>query len=651
MTEENKDLVTKVSVDPDLSGIKAFQKEIDAATRKVEKLDRAIRNANNLKPQSPYAPAGVSRAGGPAAGGVAAGAAAGGLGAHLINRGLPPPPPPRPPAGGFTPPIPLGNNGGNHGLPPPQSPQFNPMPQMPDIVRPGASQGWAAQQRKPSIGDLDFSNIDWGDGGKKARKEPKPPKMPGGGKHLIDPSTMLAGAASAYAMAAGLSSIADSMDKIQQQESQLERLPQTIGSGRDALLELNQAANDVRTDGEAFISTYTNMATATEKLKLSQEDVTKATQGLVGALQLGGGSSQAVSNALYQMGQAFSSDRFGGDEFRSFMEAIGTQAPKVAEAFGTDVKGLREMSEQGKLTAEVMVKAFSKMSGDVVSQLNKQGWTWGQVVTVMKNDWNSFLTKATSGGEWKKLTGWLVDNVMPAFKKTTDAAAEFWLTTTDESKKNMLLGILAAIGAGFLALAVPVLAATWPFLAVGAAVWFLMEAFSDFKAWMDGKGGNIFDSMFGSFDEFERRYPKIVTALKTITEAIDKINNFVSKGEGMGQMLKDALSPGGVMLRAQGVKTSAGTDIKAESLAVMDTVELLFGLFSGGNNKAEPSIPLSKDNTSTATVSKAVNVNDNSVWSPNINVNNVDEANAIIQNSRKMYDFNGGNMAATAGAE
>ncbi|MDM4181568.1 hypothetical protein, partial [Klebsiella oxytoca] len=26
------------------------------------------------------------------------------------------------------------------------------------------------------------------------------------------------------------------------------------------------------------------------------------------------------------MGQAFSSDRFGGDEFRSFMEAIGTMA-------------------------------------------------------------------------------------------------------------------------------------------------------------------------------------------------------------------------------------------------------------------------------------------------------------------------------------
>lgn len=640
MTEENKDLVTKVSVDPDLSGIKAFQKEIDAATRKVEKLDRAIRNANNLKPQSPYAPPGVSRAGGPAAaGGVAAGAAAGGLGAHLIDRGLPPPPPPRSPAGGFNPPIPLGNSGGNHGLPPPQSPQFNPMPQMPDIVRPGASQGWAAQQRKPSIGDFDFSNIDWGDGGKKAPKAPKSPKMPGGGKPLIDPSTMLAGAASAYAMAAGLSSIADSMDKIQQQEAQLERLPQTIGSGRDALLELNQAANDVRTDGEAFISTYTNMATATEKLKLSQEDVTKATQGLVGALQLGGGSSQAVSNALYQMGQAFSSDRFGGDEFRSFMEAIGTQAPKVAEAFGTDVKGLREMSEQGKLTAEVMVKAFSKMSSDVVSQLNKQGWTWGQVVTVMKNDWNSFLTKATSGGEWKKLTGWLVGHVMPAFRKTTNAAADFWLTTTDESKKNILLGILAAIGAGFLALAAPVLAATWPFLAIGAAIWLVMEIFSDFKSWMDGSGGNIFDSMFGSFDEFEKKYPNIVNGMKKISDAYTSMKNNLSGG--LPGLTSNMLGP------EENKKKLEQWGPAKPKHNILEDINGLLGVFMDNGKDATQS------SVQTSSGLKTQNNQVTNTFSPVINVKSEEQASSVLDNTYNTFVGANSlpNMAETAGAQ
>jgi tape measure domain-containing protein len=89
------------------------------------------------------------------------------------------------------------------------------------------------------------------------------------------------------------------------------------------------------------------MATATQKLGKSQEETIRATQGLVGALQLGGGSAEAVNAALYQMGQAFSSDRFGGDEFRSFMEAIGTMAPEVAKAFGTDVKGCGQCQRPG----------------------------------------------------------------------------------------------------------------------------------------------------------------------------------------------------------------------------------------------------------------------------------------------------------------
>lgn len=637
MTEENKDLVTKVSVDPDLSGLKSFQREIDAATRKVEELDRAIRNANNLKPRSPYAPPGVSRAGGSAAGGVAAGAAAGGLGAHLINRGVPPTPPPRQPASSVNPPIPLSYNGGNNGLPPPKGPQFNPMPQMPDIVR--APQGWAAQQRKPSIGDFDFSNIDWGDGGKKSPKEPKSPRMPGSGKPIIDPSTMLAGAASAYAMAAGLSSIADSMDKIQQQEAQLERLPQTIGNGRDALLELNQAANDVRTDGEAFVSTYTNMATATEKLKLSQEEVTKATQGLVGALQLGGGSSQAVSNALYQMGQAFSSDRFGGDEFRSFMEAIGTQAPKVAEAFGTDVKGLRKMSEEGKLTAEVMVKAFSKMSADVVSQLNKQGWTWGQVVTVMKNDWNSFLTKATSGGEWKKLTGWLVGHVMPAFKKTTDAAADFWLTTTDESKKNILLGILAAIGAGFAALAAPVIAAIWPFLAIGAAIWLLLEVFSDFKSWMDGNGGNIFDSMFGSFDEFEKKYPNIVSGMKKISDAYTSMKNNLS--EGLPSLTSNMIGP------EENKKKLEQWGPAKPKHNILEDLNGLLGFFMDEDKGA------TKQSTVTSSSAKTQNSQITNNFNPIINVKSEEQASNVLDSTYNTFVGANSfpNMAETSGAQ
>ncbi|MNV29001.1 hypothetical protein D3C71_1202090 [compost metagenome] len=334
---------------------------------------------------------------------------------------------------------------------------------------------------------------------------------------------MMAGAATAIGLSMGLNAVADSMDRIQQQEQQLERLPQTLTDGKAAYIELNNAATQVRSDGDAFISTYTNMATATEKLGMTQAQTTKATQGLVSALQLGGGSKQAVTNALYQMGQAFSSDRFGGDEFRSFMEAIGTQAPAVAKAFGTDVKGLRAMSTEGKLTAETMVKAFEKMADQNIELLNKQGWTWGQVTTVMTNDWNTFLATATSSGEWSRLMSYIANNIAPGFRDAEQTVAKFWATTTDESKANILLGILGAIGAGFLALAAPVLAATWPFIALGVAVWGVFEIFQEFQHWLDGSAKTMFDSMFGSFDEFEKRYPNIAAGLKKLVEMSNSV--------------------------------------------------------------------------------------------------------------------------------
>lgn len=543
MTEQTQELVTKVDVQPDLSGLVAFESEIDRATAKVNELNRAIKRVNELRPSSPYAPP-VNNPGATAA---AAGLSAG-LGANLVSRGALAPYVRKaaeetakkaagvasqgvnnaleaisgralalPPGGAGRIEF-FGGNGGGGSSGHTGADWSN-----------GRAGGLARTDdfRRNPFNRFNFDESNFGGQGENALA--RAPRKAAGGFKMPD---MLAGAASAYALSVGLDAVAESMDRIQQSESQLERLPQTIGSSKDAYLALNAAASDVRSNGDAFISTYTNMATATEKLGLSQEQTIKATQGLVSSLQLGGGSKEAVSNALYQMGQAFSSNRFGGDEFRSFMEAIGTMAPEVAKAFGTDVAGLRKMSEQGKLTAEVMTKAFESMADKNMDLLKKQGWTWGQVTTVMKNDWDGFLATATQNGEWAHLMSWIGNAVTPKIKEAEKAVAGFWNKTTDESKASILIGILAAIGAAFTALAIPVLAATWPFLAVGAAVFLLYELFQEFQHWMDGSAKTIFDNLFGSFDEFERRYPNIVKGLKALIDVTEKAANTINTVRG-----------------------------------------------------------------------------------------------------------------------
>lgn len=504
MTDQSADLVTKIDVIPDLDGLNSFDAAIDKAIAKVNQLDAAIKRVNNLKPASPYAPSSASTA--PTAATTAAIATVAATGTNLIARtpsaetvrresqkvaraavqGM---------GNGIG--LPLLGGGGSGGggllLPPPRAGGFNP---------------------------FDASNFS----GEplNTRKKPVADAVQSGIRNPFGVDKMLGGAGLTVGIMAAGNALADSLDSIQRQQAQIARLTQTTGDAKEAFFALNQAASDVRSDSGAFISTYTNMATATQKLGKSQEETIRATQGLVGALQLGGGSAEAVNAALYQMGQAFSSDRFGGDEFRSFMEAIGTMAPEVAKAFGTDVKGLRAMSEAGKLTAETMIKAFEKMAASNADLLKKQGWTWGQTMTVMKNDWQAFLAQATIGGEWQKFTDWAANTLIPLARSAEKEVAAFWSTLADESKSAILIGILGAVGAAFTALAIPVMAAIWPFLAIGAAVWLVREAFIEWKAWMAGESGTIFDGLFGSFDEFEKRYPSIVKGLKLLSEWIGK---------------------------------------------------------------------------------------------------------------------------------
>lgn len=512
MTDQSADLVTKIDVIPDLDGLNSFDAAIDKAIARVNQLDAAIKRVNNLKPASPYAPSSASTA--PTAATTAAIATVAATGTNLIARtplaetvrresqkvaraavqGM---------GNGIG--LPLLGGGGSGGggllLPPPRAGGFNP---------------------------FDASNFS----GEplNTRKKPVADAVQSGIRNPFGVDTMLAGAGLTVGIMAAGNALADSLDSIQRQQAQIARLTQTTGDAKEAFFALNQAASDVRSDSGAFISTYTNMATATQKLGKSQEETIRATQGLVGALQLGGGSAEAVNAALYQMGQAFSSDRFGGDEFRSFMEAIGTMAPEVAKAFGTDVKGLRAMSEAGKLTAETMIKAFEKMAASNADLLKKQGWTWGQTMTVMKNDWQAFLAQATIGGEWQKFTDWAANTLIPLARSAEKEIAAFWSTLADESKSAILIGILGAVGAAFTALAIPVIAAVWPFLAIGAAVWLVREAFIEWKAWMAGESGTIFDGLFGSFDEFEKRYPSIVKGLKLLSEWIGKSGGIAPEG-------------------------------------------------------------------------------------------------------------------------
>ncbi|SUX73723.1 Uncharacterised protein [Citrobacter freundii] len=198
-------------------------------------------------------------------------------------------------------------------------------------------------------------------------------------------------------------------------------------------------------------------------------------------------------------------------------------------------------------------------------------------MTVMKNDWQAFLAKATIGGEWQKFTDWAANTLIPVTRKAEKEVAEFWSTLSDDSKSAILIGILGAVGAAFTALAIPVMAALWPFLAIGAAVWLVYEAFVEWNHWMNGEGGSIFDEIFGSFDEFEKRYPAIIKLLRTLRDTAKEAGEFVVNSVTG----KDSYD--------EPTKQKINDFDKKDGVGGLDIVNKIISLFSGDSKIGNPS--------------------------------------------------------------
>lgn len=181
------------------------------------------------------------------------------------------------------------------------------------------------------------------------------------------------------------------------------------------------------------------------------------------------------------------------------------------------------------------------------------------------------------------------------------------------------------------------------------------EAFIEWKAWMKGEGGTIFDRLFGSFDEFEKRYPNIVKGLRAIRDGVAEAANAITEGaKTLGE------PRGGWDKESQAKKDR----YEANNAGGFDVIEKILSLFNGEGNpygtealgKAELSKKLSSgliDPFTLEPIAKnGANINNNVNNVTNINVNSAKEA-ADVRNGLDnpgVINHGGDNIAESVGA-
>jgi len=150
------------------------------------------------------------------------------------------------------------------------------------------------------------------------------------------------------------------------------------------------------------VDLYSRFAKATESLGTSQAELLRITETINKAFIVSGATQEEASNATVQLSQGMASGVLRGEEFNSIMEQGSRIAKMLADYLHTDVGGLRAMAKEGKITSEIMVKAFAASAGKIDDEFGKMQPTIQQAMTDLKTVFGRLVSDTNKGAEGTK---------------------------------------------------------------------------------------------------------------------------------------------------------------------------------------------------------------------------------------------------------
>ncbi len=103
------------------------------------------------------------------------------------------------------------------------------------------------------------------------------------------------------------------------------------------------------------------------------------------SMTIAGASTQEASNAMLQLSQGLGSGVLRGDELNSVFEQSPNLIQYIADYLDVGIGKIREMAQDGELTADVVKAAIFSASDDINSKFADMPMTWGQAWQSMEN--------------------------------------------------------------------------------------------------------------------------------------------------------------------------------------------------------------------------------------------------------------------------
>lgn len=191
---------------------------------------------------------------------------------------------------------------------------------------------------------------------------------------------------------------AQAQDALTNIQNKVRSLTTDLGRQSDIQDALFDVANRTRSSVEATTDGFTRFAKAMNGA--SDTEVLRFVETLNKQLISAGRTTGEVTSIVTQLGQALTSGKLMGDEFRSLSENLPREALQaIADVLGTTVEQLKGLSSQGAITTEVLRVAFQNLAASTDATFARTIPTIGQALTVLNNQFIAFTSTSSAQSE------------------------------------------------------------------------------------------------------------------------------------------------------------------------------------------------------------------------------------------------------------
>ncbi|HHZ4751529.1 TPA: tape measure protein, partial [Yersinia enterocolitica] len=177
------------------------------------------------------------------------------------------------------------------------------------------------------------------------------------------------------------------------------KLVNSIKTG-ETLADVNQRVFDIaqesRSSLDGIATLYSRMERAMRDAGVSGKELGQITTTISKAMTISGATAAESEGALVQLSQALASGVLRGQEFNSMSEQAPALMKGLSDSLGVSIGQLRAMAAEGKLTTDVLLKAFRDMAPTVEKEFANTMMTMSQSLTIASNNITQFVGNSTT---------------------------------------------------------------------------------------------------------------------------------------------------------------------------------------------------------------------------------------------------------------